>query len=367
MINYDIAVMEGDGIGPEIVRETVKVLKAVEKRFPSLQFNFIYLPVGLSAYKKCGSTLPNQTIEELKNCDAGILGPVTTHIYQVHDQNMVNPSGKLRKQLDLYANIRPARNFPGVKSRFENVDMVIVRENTEGMYSDRSLYLGDGEIMPDSNTVLSFRVVTKKASERIAKIGFELANLRKKSVSIVHKKNVLRRGCGMFVDCCSQIAKDYSTVTFNDYHIDAFAMYMVQNPETYDVVVTTNMFGDILSDLAAGLVGGLGLAPGLNLGDNFMLAQATHGSAPDIAKKNIANPIAEILSAKMMLEWLGIRNKDDIAIQAASMIELSISRVLEKGIKTRDLGGIATTEQFGNEIISEINTMSIKDDVLCQR
>lgn len=361
MNEYNIAVMEGDGIGPEIVRETVKVLEAVQENFPSLKLNFRYLPVGLSAFQEFGSTLPEITIEELRNCDAGILGPVTTHIYQVHNSNMVNPSGRLRKIFDLYANIRPSRNFPGIQNRYENVDMVIVRENTEGMYSDRSLYQGDGEVMPDPNTVLSFRVVTKKASERLAKVGFELASVRKKEVSVIHKMNVLRRGCGMFVDSCNKVSENYPNVTVNDYHVDAFAMFMVQKPEQYDVVVTTNMFGDILSDLAAGLVGGLGLAPGLNLGENFMLAQATHGSAPDIAGKNIANPIAEILSAKMMLEWLGIRNKDDNAIKAAYLIEQSIDNLLARGIKTGDLGGDATTEQFGNYLIEEIKSSLIEE------
>ncbi|MET3506211.1 isocitrate/isopropylmalate dehydrogenase family protein [Halalkalibacter oceani] len=361
MKNYQIAIMEGDGIGPEIVRETVKVLEAVQRKCPALSLSFKPLPVGLSAYEQHGSTLPKETLESLKQCDAGVLGPVTTHIYEVHDPNMVNPSGKLRKQLDLYANIRPSRNFPGVPGRYDNVDMVIVRENTEGMYADRSLYEGDGEVMPTPDTVMSFRVVTRKASERLAKVGFELAEHRRRSVAVIHKMNVLRRGCGLFVDSCRQIAKQYEDVAVSDYHIDAFSMFMVQKPEQYDVVVTTNMFGDILSDLAAGLVGGLGLAPGLNLGDHFMLAQATHGSAPDIAGKNIANPIAEILSAKLMLEWLGIRNKDEQAITAAALIEMAVERTLLKGVKTGDLGGSATTGQFGDELVRQLENIEIRE------
>lgn len=354
MSTYRIAVMEGDGIGPEIVAETVKVLQAVQRKVEGLTFQFEMLPVGLSAYEQLGSTLPQSTLEALKTCDGGILGPVTTHVYNVHDENMVNPSGKLRKELDLYANLRPARNFPGVKTRFENVDLMVVRENTEGMYADRNLYEGNGEFMPDPDTVVSLRVVSRHKSERLARIGFELARARRKSVALVHKMNVLRRGCGLFVDCCNKIAEGYPDVNVSDYHVDAFSMFMVQHPEKFDVIVTTNMFGDILSDLAAGLVGGLGLAPGLNLGDRFLLAQATHGSAPDIAGQNIANPIAEILSAKMMLEMLGIRNKDERVIEAARRIDAAVERTLEQGVSTPDLGGKATTSEFGDFVAAQV-------------
>jgi 3-isopropylmalate dehydrogenase len=308
----------------------------------------------LEAYKNQGSTLPKETIEGLKQCDAGLLGPVTTHIYETTDANMVNPSGTLRKMFDLYANIRPARNYPGIKTRYDNVDLVVVRENTEGMYADRNLYFGSGEFKPDPDTVLSFRVVTRKASERIARIGFELARSRRKNVALVHKMNVLRQGCGLFVNSCLNVGENYPDITVKDYHIDAFAMFLVQNPEVFDVIVTTNMFGDILSDQAAGLVGGLGLAPGLNLGDQFMIAQATHGSAPDIAGKNIANPIAEILSAKLMLEWLGIRNRDEGALRAAKLIENAVEATLNQGIKTPDLGGTYHTDGYGNALIKAL-------------
>ena len=354
MAEYVIGVMEGDGIGPEIVSETVKVLKTVQSAVKGLHLQFTFLPVGLEAYNSKGSTLPQETVEGLKQCHGAILGPVTTHVYETTDPNMVNPSGSLRKRFDLYANIRPARNFPGVQSRFENVDLVIVRENTEGMYSDRNLYFGHGEFMPDPDTVLSLRVVTRKASERLARVGFELAKSRRNSVAVVHKMNVLRKGCGLFYDSCQKIAAEYEGVSVRDYHVDAFAMHLVQRPEMFDVVVTTNMFGDILSDQAAGLVGGLGLAPGLNLGDRFMIAQATHGSAPDIAGKGIANPISEILSAKMMLEWLGIRNKDESAAQAAALIEKSVEETLIHVGKTPDLGGTLSTSQFGDGIVQQI-------------
>ncbi len=359
MAKYNIAVMEGDGIGPEIVKETMKVLRLAEGLFEGLVIDCHYFPIGLSSFNQYGSTLPDETIAGLKQCDAGILGPLTTHAYNTNNPDMVNASGKLRKQFDLYANVRPARTFPGVSSRFENVDLVIIRENTEGMYADRNLYYNTGEFMTDSDTVLSLRVVTRKGSERLAKVGLDLASARHKKLSIVHKKNVLRQGCGLFYDSCHQVGADYPNVYIDDYHVDAFAMHLVQKPEDFDVIVTTNMFGDILSDQAAGLIGGLGLAPGLNVGDSFLLAQATHGSAPDISGKNLANPISEILSAKMMLEWLSIRNNDQYALDAASLIENGVEETLSRGFKTKDLGGNLSTEEFGDhliEIIKEVKT-----------
>jgi 3-isopropylmalate dehydrogenase len=354
MGKYRIAVMEGDGIGPEIVRETVKVLEAIQSVVSDLEFRFEKLPIGLEAYVNCGSTLPEATLERLRQCHAGILGPLTTHLYEKDNPNTVNASGALRKRFDLYANIRPARNVPGVHTKFDGVDLIVVRENTEGMYADRNLHYGSGEVMPDPDTVLSFRVVTRKASERLAKVGLELASSRRKHVSLVHKMNVLHKGCGMFVESCRNMAKAYPQIELDDYHIDAFALHLVQRPQDFDVIVTTNMFGDILSDLTAGLVGGLGLAPGLNLGDDFMIAQATHGSAPTIANKGIANPAAEILSAKMMLDWLGIRNQDPQASKAASIIESAIHVVMTQGIKTPDLGGTASTKDFGDAVVAQI-------------
>jgi 3-isopropylmalate dehydrogenase len=355
MGHHRIAVMEGDGIGPEIVKETLKVLRAVESMTDGLTLELVLLPVGLSAYEQEGSTFPAQTLEGLAGCNAALLGPVSTHIYEKGNQKMINPSAFMRKEFDLYANIRPAKKYAGVQSRFDDVDLVIVRENTQGMYSDRNLYFGSGEMMPDPDTVLSLRVITRSASERLAKVGFELASVRRRSVSIIHKMNVLRNGCGLFVDSCLKVGSKFENMSVKDYHVDAFAMYLVQRPEDFDVIVTTNMFGDILSDLTAGLIGGMGLAPGLNLGEHFMLAQATHGSAPDIAGHNVANPLAEILSAKMMLEWLGIRNQDESALSAASLIQAAVEQTLQGNIKTPDLGGASTTQQVGDRVVSELN------------
>lgn len=357
MRKYKIAIMEGDGIGHEIVRETVKVLKKAEEKLNNSSFSLVNLDVGLVAYEKKGHTLPEETIVALKSCDGGILGPVTTHLYDPNEKNMPNPSGMLRKKFDLYANIRPAKNYPNVKTKFKDVDLLVVRENTEGMYSDRNLFEGKGEFKIDPDTAISLRVITKKCSERLAKVGFLIANQRRKYVSVIHKRNVLRLSCGLFVENCEKIAKKYPNVKMDDYHVDAFSMFLVQHPEKFDVILTTNMFGDIISDLCAGLIGGLGLAPGLNLGDNFMLAQATHGSAPTIAGQNIANPIAEILSMQMMIEWLGFKNNDKELIEVASTIDNAVINTLKKNVKTPDLGGKHSTSDVGDQIIVEMDKL----------
>ncbi|MFB5662268.1 isocitrate/isopropylmalate dehydrogenase family protein [Alteribacillus sp. HJP-4] len=355
MNSYQIAVMEGDGIGPEIVNVTFNVLRAAQERCGNFRLNFRHLPAGLSAYKKYGTTLPEETIAGLTHSDAAILGPLTTHIYDTADPAMVNPSGRLRKHFDLYANFRPARNYDGVRTRYQNVDLVVVRENTEGMYADRNLYSNSGEFMTDPDTALSIRLVTRKASERIAEMAFASAASRKKHVTIVHKKNVLRQGCGLFHESCLRVAERFPDIVVDDFHVDAFALHLTQKPEAFDVIVTTNMFGDILSDQAAGLIGGLGLAPGLNLGETLMIAQATHGSAPDIAGKGAANPVSEIMSAQMMLDWLGRRRKDDTLLEAASSINRAVEKILAQGRKTADLGGSLTTEEFGTQIINMLN------------
>ncbi len=265
---------------------------------------------------------------------------------------MPNPSAVLRKRFELYANIRPARSFPGVPSLRPDVDVVVVRENTEGFYADRNMLDGSGEFKPTPDTVLSVRVVTRRASERVARAAFELASRRSNHVTLVHKANVLKLGCGLFLDVCRSVASEYPDVRVDDYHVDAFAMHLIMHPQDFDVVVTTNLFGDILSDEAAGLVGGLGLAPGLNAGDDHAMAQAVHGSAPDIAGQGKANPVASILSLAMLLDWLGSRHGDDAASTAAKKITSAVERVLNAGkTSTPDLGGTATTAEMTDAIV----------------
>lgn len=351
-----IAVLAGDDIGPEVVDATVAVLDqaASARRIP---ITWERLPVGLAAVGEHGSTLPDRTIERLREIPGWILGPVSHRDYPLGDQRYRNPSGYLRKNFELYANLRPNRGWAGVPAVHPGLDLVIVRENTEGFYADRNMLDGNGELRPDEDTVISVRLVTRRASMRVARQAFELARSRdkKKAVTAVHKANVLRRGDGLFLACCREVAADYPDVNFDDYLVDAFAMRLILRPDAHDVVVTTNMFGDILSDEAAGLVGGLGLAPGLNAGDDHAMAQAVHGSAPDISGRGIANPTAEILSGAMLLDWLGRTGGREVLSAAARDVERAVGVALAEGSKlTPDLGGKAGTTQLTEAIIAAL-------------
>ena len=351
-----IAVLAGDDIGPEVVDATVAVLdQAASAR--GIPIAWERLPVGLAAVDEHGSTLPDRTIERLREIPGWILGPVSHRDYPLGDQRYRNPSGYLRKNFELYANLRPSRGWAGVPAIHPDLDLVIVRENTEGFYADRNMLDGNGELRPDEDTVISVRLVTRRASVRVARQAFELARSRdkKKTVTAVHKANVLRRGDGLFLACCREVAADYPDVNFDDYLVDAFAMRLILRPDVHDVVVMTNMFGDILSDEAAGLVGGLGLAPGLNTGDDHAMAQAVHGSAPDISGRGIANPTAEILSGAMLLDWLGRTRGPEALSAAARDIERAVGVALAEGGKlTPDLGGKAGTTQLTEAIISAL-------------
>lgn len=361
MASYRIAVMEGDGIGPEITRATVEtVARAAEK--VGLAIEFESLPVGLTAYEQHGSTLPESTLEALPEFQGWLLGPLTTHLYRTSERSMPNPSGTLRKGFELYSNIRPARSYPGLQSMSKDLDLVIVRENTEGFYADRNVLDGSSEFRPNKDLVVSMRIVSRNASMRVAEQAFELAASRRRTrerppkVTAIHKANVLRKGDGLFLECCREVASRYPQVEFDDYHADAFAMYLITRPADFDVVVTTNLFGDVLSDEAAGLVGGLGLAPGLNVGERHAMAQATHGSAPDIAGTGKANPTAEILSGALLLGWLGRRYDDELALRAGTLVEQAIEVVIAaRSSLTPDLGGSATTEEFTRKVVAELD------------
>jgi len=273
--------------------------------------------------------------------------------YPKEDPKAVNPHPILRRQFDLISNIRPARSYPSVASLHQDVNIVIIRENNEGFQPDRNMFKGKAEFMPTPDMALSLRVITRRNSEFVARTGFELARQRntKKKVTAVHKNTVFKLGCGLFVDTCRTVANEYPDIHFETRVVDTFAMNMAMKPQDFDVVVTTNMFGDILSDEAAGLVGGLGLAPGLCVGPTYVMAQATHGSAPDIAGKQIANPYAMIMSAQMMLLWLAEKKQDAAAIQAAVDIETAMMQLLsDLKTVTPDLGGSATTEEMGDAL-----------------
>jgi len=370
MGSYRIGVLQGDDIGPEIVPQAVAVLAAAQEVSPGIELEWIDMPIGARAYAETGYTLPPGTLERLAGMDGWILGPLGHAAYRRDDPNAVNPHPLIRRHFDLYANIRPSRSIRGVPALHEDVDLVIVRENNEGMQPDRNMHRGGGEIMPTPDVALSTRVITRRGSQRIARAAFEIARARgetrraaglahpcgeRPTVSIIHKRSVFKLTCGLFVDTALEITRDFPEIDVDDFHVDSFAMALAMKPQRFDTVVVTNMFGDILSDLAAGLVGGLGLAPGLNAGDTYAMAQATHGSAPDIAGRNIANPYAIIMSAQMLLAWLGRKHSDPAALSAGEKIERAVHATLARDrIRTPDIGGGATTDAFGRAVIARL-------------
>ncbi len=324
-MTYRITLIPGDGIGPEVTVAAQRILDAL-----GLDIAWQTHLAGQSALDALGSPLPVETLAAVQNSNATLKGPTAT------------PSGtgfrsvnvELRQKLHLYANYRPARSMPGVPTRYEDVDLIVVRENTEGLYSGL-----EHEVVP--GVVESLRVVTESASERIARFAFETARRQgRKRVTCVHKANILKLSDGLFLRTCRRVAESFPDIACDDCIIDAAAMKLVLNPHSFDVMVMENLFGDIVSDLTAGLVGGLGLAPSANIGDGIAVFEAVHGSAPDIAGKGIANPTALILSAVLMLRYLGEKN-------AADRVENAIRSVFTQGsARTGDLGGTATTDEF---------------------
>jgi 3-isopropylmalate dehydrogenase len=354
MATYRLGVLNGDGIGPEIVGATLRVLEAVQQRDDRLQFEYVPLPMGLEAIRKTGSAMSESTIEALEKCDAWILGPHDSASYPPAAQETRNPSGELLHRFDLYANIRPARAYPGLPSLSPQMDVVVVRENTEGFYPDRNMAWGVGELMPTPDVALIVGKVTRQGSERIARTAFTLARGRRRKVAIVHKANVIRKAYGLFLEVCRSVGKEFPEVAVEDYHIDAMTAHLVRRGGDFDVILTTNMFGDILSDLTGELAGSLGMAPSINAGTGRAMAQASHGSAPDIAGQGIANPVGMILSAAMLLSWLAGERKDSSAQDAAKLIERAVAATLSGGSRTRDLAGTASTSEFTAGILSHM-------------
>ena len=352
MADYRIGVLNGDDIGHEIVPVAVDVLKAAIKKHPSVQVEWVHLPIGYKSFVDHGHSLLPEVLETLYTLDGWILGPIG-HMAYPKDPNCINPHPILRKKYDLVSNVRPAKAYPGVKCIQPATDLIIVRENNEGFQPDRNMFMGTSDCMPTPDMALSLRVITRRNSSMAARTAFELARSRNglKKVTMVHKNTVFKLGCGLFAEACREVAREYPDITLESCIVDTFAMRMLMNPAQYDVAVTTNMFGDILSDEAAGLVGGLGMAPGLCVGPDYCMAQATHGSAPDIAGKNIANPFAMIESARMMLDWLARRKQDEEAVAAAEEIAAACLRVLKAGVDvTPDLGGKGSTTGMGEAI-----------------
>jgi isocitrate/isopropylmalate dehydrogenase len=338
-----LLVLEGDGIGPEIVAATRACLDALDARH-GLGLRFETDLVGFAALGDRGTTFADETLEKARAADGVILGPVSHADYPPREAGGINPSAALRRGLDLYANLRPSYLRAGVPAMAPEMDLLIVRENTEGFYADRNMAAGSGEFMPTPDLALAVRKISREACRRIAGAAFEAARERRKRVTLVHKANVLKLSDGLFLSECEAAGRDYPDVAIDDAHIDAMTSHLVREPGRFDVIVTTNMFGDILSNLAAELSGGLGLAESLNRGDRHAMAQASHGSAPEIAGAGIANPAAMILSAGLLLDWLGRRHQREAFVAAAVELRRAVMACLrDPALRTPDLGGGGTT------------------------
>ncbi len=354
-----LCVMNGDGISPEIMAATLDVLHAAAAKW-QIAFAVDEVEVGLGPLKQLGTTFPESAFEIAKAADGVILGPVSHNDYPPADKGGINPSGALRKRLDLFANIRPARTRAQFPQRYgKPVDLVIVRENTEGFYADRNMFAGSGEFMPTPDVALAVRKITREGSTRIVEEAFRLAMRRtRKHVTAVHKGNVLRISDGLFLECARAVAARYPEVRYDEKIIDAMAALLVRDASVFDVIVTTNMFGDILSDEASEIAGSLGLAESINSGTDHAMAQAQHGSAPDIAGQDKANPSSLIGSVAMLLAWLGERRDDARLNDAAAGIERALDAALAKPEwRTSDLGGPVGTKAFGERVASEVKDL----------
>ncbi len=337
-----LLVLPGDGIGPEITAAALPALRAVSDRY-RLGIEIAEDVVGHESLRRHKTTVRPDVLEAARKADGLVLGP--TAAFEFKDQ--INPSMFFRKNLDLFANIRPSRTYAGVPMRVGAFDLIVVRENTEGFYADRNMESGGSEMLVTPDVVVSLRRITRKCCERIARAALELAMGRNKHVTIVHKGNVLKMGDGMFLEECHKVAKDFPAAKVDDIIVDAMMAHAVRNPQRFDVIVTTNMFGDILSDLTAELSGSLGLAGSLNAGADYAMAQASHGTAPDIAGKNVANPFSLILSIGLLLGWHGRRKKLKAFEDAAVAIDAAVEAAVEAHETTGDVGGKLGTRETG--------------------
>jgi isocitrate dehydrogenase (NAD+) len=332
-MKHKITLIPGDGIGPEVTAPTLAIIKAA-----GVDIGWEKQLAGAEALKKHGTTIPKELMESFEKNRVALKGPVTTPV----GEGFASVNVELRQTFHLYANLRPIKNLPGVKARYQDIDLFVVRENTEGLYSGI-----EHEVVP--GVVESLKIITEAASTRIAKFAFDFAQRNgRKKIAAVHKANIMKLSDGLFLECARKVAQEYKSIGFSDVIVDNACLQLVINPWQFDMLLMENLYGDILSDLAAGLVGGLGVVPGANIGDNYALFETVHGSAPDIKGKNIANPSAMIQAAVMML-----RHMDETV--SADRISAALERVLTRGqVLTRDLGGTATTKQFGDAVIREI-------------
>ncbi|WP_316195828.1 MULTISPECIES: isocitrate/isopropylmalate dehydrogenase family protein [unclassified Bradyrhizobium] len=348
-----IVVLPGDGIGPEIAVATSQVLRAASEQF-QLGLVLEEHAVGHASLAQFGTTVRPDLLDIVRGADGLILGPSATFDFKDEARGEINPSRYFRKNLDLFANIRPARTYPGRPGRVGEFDLVVVRENTEGFYADRNMEEGNAELRVTADVVVSLRRITRQCCERIAKVACDLAMARRKRLTIVHKANVLRMGDGMFLDVCREMALGYRGLVVEEVLVDAVMAHVVREPGRFDVLVTTNMFGDILSDLTAELSGSLGLGGSLNRGADHAMAQAAHGSAPDIAGQDVANPVSLILSSALLLAWHGDRIGAPRFVSAGAAIERAVAKAIADGQATRDIGGTLGTAAAGAAIAARL-------------
>ena len=337
---YDISLITGDGIGPELSESATSILETIHDKL-GVKTKIISLEAGDGALEKYGYALPDETFESIKSSNACLKAPV--------GESAADVIVVLRRKLDLFANIRPAKSYPNTPALRDDIDLVIVRENTEDLYTGQEFEL-DG-------SAVAMRIITEKASKRIAKHAFQTAIQRngKKRVTCVHKSNVMRKTDGLFSKSCESVAKEFPDIKFDQMYVDACSMNLIRQPQEFDVIVTTNLFGDILSDESSQVVGGLGMAPAANIGDSFGLFEPVHGAAFDIAGKEIANPTSFILSIKMMLEWLGSKNNDQNSSNAARILEDTVLSIVKSGVSTKDIGGTMSTREFTKEITNRLS------------
>jgi 3-isopropylmalate dehydrogenase len=336
---YKISLITGDGIGPEISESAISVLDAINDKY-DLKFEVTKLLSGDKALEITGNPLPDETINIIKNSDACLKAPV--------GESAADVIVVLRRMLDLYANIRPAKSYPHMPALRDDIDMVIVRENTEDLYRGQEFHV-DG-------AAVALRTISEAASKRIAKYAFETAMQRDsmRKVTCVHKSNVMRVTDGLFAKSCTEVSRDYPDISFEEMYVDACAMNLIRQPEQFDVIVTTNLFGDILSDESSQVVGGLGMAPAANIGDSFALFEPVHGAAFDIAGNDIANPSSFLLSIKMMCDWLGAKHRDSKCIDVSQKLESTIFDLVKSGSKTKDIGGDMSTSEFTKQITDNL-------------
>ena len=335
MAKQTITVIKGDGIGPSIIDSALEILKAA-----GCDFDYEFVDAGLAALEKTGELLPQETVDTIAKNKITLKGPLTTPV----GEGFTSINVTLRKQFGLYANVRPVKSFVGTKARYDDIDIITIRENTQGMYSG-----ADQVVSEDGNEAEAKSIITREGAEKIVTFAYELAVREgRKKVTAVHKANILKSTSGLFLKVAREVAERYPQIESNEMIVDATCMKLVMTPEEFDVIVTTNLFGDILSDLCAGLVGGLGMAPGANIGEDAAIFEAVHGSAPDIAGKNLANPTSVILASIQMLEHLNMGD-------TAERIRSAVADVIKSGDRTtRDLGGSHGTTDFTQSVIDRL-------------